>query len=130
MKIGVVGLGYVGLPLAVAFCKAGHEVTGVDTDARVVEALSSGRSHVEDVPDESLAGIASRLHPTTRYHDEFVPELPEHGLRSEWPEDVDCAVIVTAHPSLDLERVVREAPLVVDFRGVTRGIEAPNLVRL
>jgi UDP-N-acetyl-D-glucosamine dehydrogenase len=64
------------------------------------------------------------------YHDEFVPELPEHGLRSEWPEEMDCAVIVTAHPGLDLERVVREAPLVVDFRGVTRGIEAPNLVRL
>jgi UDP-N-acetyl-D-glucosamine dehydrogenase len=64
------------------------------------------------------------------YHDDFVPELPEHGLRSEWPEDVDCAVIVTAHPGLDLERVVREAPVVVDFRGVTRGIEAPNLVRL
>jgi UDP-N-acetyl-D-glucosamine dehydrogenase len=64
------------------------------------------------------------------YHDEFVPELPEHGLRSEWPEEVDCAVIVTAHPGLDLERLVREAPIVVDFRGVTRGIEAPNLVRL
>ncbi len=64
------------------------------------------------------------------YHDEFVPELPELGLRSEWPEDMDCAVIVTAHPGLDVERVVREAPLVVDFRGVTRGIEAPNLVRL
>jgi len=64
------------------------------------------------------------------YHDDFVPELPEHGLRSEWPEDLDCAVIVTAHPGLDVERVVREAPLVVDFRGVTRGIEAPNLVRL
>jgi UDP-N-acetyl-D-glucosamine dehydrogenase len=64
------------------------------------------------------------------YHDEFVPELPEQGLRSEWPEDVDCAVIVTAHPGLDLERVIREAPIVVDFRGVTRGIEAPNLVRL
>ena len=59
-----------------------------------------------------------------------MPELPEHGLRSEWPEDVDVAVIVTAHPGLDLERVVREAPVVVDFRGVTRGIEAPNLVRL
>jgi UDP-N-acetyl-D-glucosamine dehydrogenase len=64
------------------------------------------------------------------YHDEFVPELPEHGLRSEWPEHLDCAVIVTAHPGLDIERVVAEAPLVVDFRGVTRGIEAPNLVRL
>jgi hypothetical protein len=40
------------------------------------------------------------------------------------------AVIVTAHPELDLEAVVRAASLVVDFRGVTRGIEAPNLVRL
>ena len=64
------------------------------------------------------------------YHDDFVPELPEHGLRSEWPEDADCTVIVTAHPDLDLERVVRESNIVVDFRGVTRGIEAGNLIRL
>jgi UDP-N-acetyl-D-glucosamine dehydrogenase len=64
------------------------------------------------------------------YHDDFVAELPDLGLRSEWPEDVDCAAIVTAHPGLDLQRLVEEAPLVVDFRGVTRGIEAPHLVRL
>jgi hypothetical protein len=37
---------------------------------------------------------------------------------------------VTAHPGLDVRKVVEVAPLVVDFRGVTRGIEAPNLVRL
>ena len=64
------------------------------------------------------------------YHDDFVPELPDFDLRSEWPEEADCVVIVTAHPGLDVERLVRESPLVVDFRGVTRGIEAPNLVRL
>jgi UDP-N-acetyl-D-glucosamine dehydrogenase len=64
------------------------------------------------------------------YHDDYVPELPEHGLQSEWPEDADCTVIVTAHPDLDLERVVRESSIVVDFRGVTRGIEAANLIRL
>ena len=98
MKIGIVGLGYVGLPLA-TFCEAGHEVVGVDTDPRVADALAAGRSHVEDVPDEALAAIS-----------DFVPELPEHGLRSAWPEDVDCPVI--------------------DFRDVTRGIEASNLVRL
>jgi UDP-N-acetyl-D-glucosamine dehydrogenase len=68
------------------------------------------------------------------YHDDFVPELPDFGLVSE-PLDqlldgADCVVIVTAHPGLDLERIVAAAPLVVDFRGVTRGIEAPNLVRL
>jgi hypothetical protein len=37
---------------------------------------------------------------------------------------------VTAHPGLDVDRVVAAAPLIVDFRGVTRGIDAPNLVRL
>jgi UDP-N-acetyl-D-glucosamine dehydrogenase len=68
------------------------------------------------------------------YHDDHVPELPDFGLASE-PLDLalpeaDVAVIVTAHPELDVEAVVRTAPLVVDFRGVTRGIEAPNLVRL
>jgi UDP-N-acetyl-D-glucosamine dehydrogenase len=64
------------------------------------------------------------------YHDEYVPELPDLGLRSEWPVDVDCAVIVTVHPGLELERLVGEVPLVVDFRGVTRGIDARQLVRL
>jgi UDP-N-acetyl-D-glucosamine dehydrogenase len=64
------------------------------------------------------------------YYDDYVPHLPDLGLQSEWPEDADCVVIVTAHPELDVERLVRESPLVVDFRGVTRGIEAPNLVRL
>jgi UDP-N-acetyl-D-glucosamine dehydrogenase len=68
------------------------------------------------------------------YHDDFVPDLTDFGLRSE-PLDqaldgADVAVIVTAHPGLDVERIVRDAPLVVDFRGVTRGIEAPNLERL
>jgi UDP-N-acetyl-D-glucosamine dehydrogenase len=64
------------------------------------------------------------------YYDDYVPELSDLGLRSEWPEEADCVVIVTAHPGLDVERLVRESPLVVDFRGVTRGIQAPNLVRL
>jgi len=68
------------------------------------------------------------------FHDDYIGELPDFGLVSEPLEDAlrgaDCAVIVTAHPELDVEAVVREAPLVVDFRGVTRGIEAANLVRL
>ena len=55
MKIGIVGLGYVGLPLAVAFAEAGHEVVGLDSDPRKVEALNAGRSHIEDIPDATLA---------------------------------------------------------------------------
>jgi UDP-N-acetyl-D-glucosamine dehydrogenase len=68
------------------------------------------------------------------YSDEFVPELPDFELTSESLDAAiagcDAAVIVTAHPGLDVRRVVDESPLVVDFRGVTRGIESPNLVRL
>jgi UDP-N-acetyl-D-glucosamine dehydrogenase len=52
--IGVVGLGYVGLPLAVAFAEAGFHVTGVDVDAEKVAALSRCESYVEDVPDSVL----------------------------------------------------------------------------
>jgi UDP-N-acetyl-D-glucosamine dehydrogenase len=68
------------------------------------------------------------------YCDDYVPELPDFGLQSESLHAVldgcDCAVIVTAHPELDPEAVVNNSPLVVDFRGVTRGIRAPHLVRL
>ena len=69
MRIGIVGLGYVGLPLAVAFAEAGHEVVGVDTDARLVEGLSRSQSHIEDVSSERLAAVADRFHSTTRYAD-------------------------------------------------------------
>ena len=67
MKVGVVGLGYVGLPLSVAFAEAGVDVIGVDVDAGTVDALRAGRSHVEDVPDARLAGVLERCAFTTRY---------------------------------------------------------------
>ncbi|HET7444369.1 MAG TPA: nucleotide sugar dehydrogenase [Solirubrobacterales bacterium] len=65
MRIGVIGLGYVGLPLAVAFAEAGHDVVCFDVDEERVEALGAGRSYVEDVGDEILAPLRDRLHPTT-----------------------------------------------------------------
>ncbi len=68
------------------------------------------------------------------YHDDFVPVLSDFALRSESLDDAldgsDCAVIVTAHPGLDVEKVVSEAPVVVDFRGVTTGLEVGRVVRL
>jgi UDP-N-acetyl-D-glucosamine dehydrogenase len=67
MKIGIVGLGYVGLPLAVAFAEAGHEVIGLDTDARKVEALNEGRSYVEDIADDALAPLRERLRATSNH---------------------------------------------------------------
>ena len=59
--IGVIGLGYVGLPLAVAFGRAGCEVIGVDLDPRKIQAIREGRSYIEDVPDGELHELAGRL---------------------------------------------------------------------
>jgi UDP-N-acetyl-D-glucosamine dehydrogenase len=67
MKIGIVGLGYVGLPLAVAFAEAGHDVVGLDTDARKIEALNAGRSYIEDIPAASLEPLGDRLRATSSY---------------------------------------------------------------
>ena len=61
MKIGIVGLGYVGLPLAVAFAESGHEVVGLDADSRKVEALNAGSSYIEDIPDDVLAPLGERF---------------------------------------------------------------------
>ena len=67
--IGVAGLGYVGLPLAVAFAEAGMFVVGVDTNRERVATLNSGESYIEDVPTERLRPLvaAQKLHPTEDY---------------------------------------------------------------
>ncbi len=65
MRIGIVGLGYVGLPLAVAFGQAGHEVAGYDVDAARVERLGRGESDIEDVPSAALSGLGERFTAST-----------------------------------------------------------------
>ncbi len=69
MKIGIVGLGYVGLPLALAFAEAGHDVVGLDTDPRKVKAIQEGRSYVEDIADAALAPLGERLRASADYAD-------------------------------------------------------------
>jgi UDP-N-acetyl-D-glucosamine dehydrogenase len=65
--VGIVGLGYVGLPLAVAFAQEGCEVVAVDVDARKVQAIEAGESYIEDVPSAQLARVRERIHASTRY---------------------------------------------------------------
>jgi UDP-N-acetyl-D-glucosamine dehydrogenase len=65
--VGIIGLGYVGLPLAVAFAQEGCEIVAVDVDARKVEAIEAGDSYIEDVPSESLRACKDRIQVTTRY---------------------------------------------------------------
>jgi UDP-N-acetyl-D-glucosamine dehydrogenase len=57
-RIGVIGLGYVGLPLAVGFARAGFRVTGFDLDEEKVKALAEGRSYIEDVGSDQVAAVA------------------------------------------------------------------------
>ncbi len=67
-RVGVVGLGYVGLPLALAMTDAGYDVVGVDIDSDRVEALTRGESYVNDVSDETLSeALKKRFEPTTEY---------------------------------------------------------------
>jgi UDP-N-acetyl-D-glucosamine dehydrogenase len=67
--VGVVGLGYVGLPVAVTFAEAGFSVLGVDPDRERVEAIEGGRSYLHDVPDDRIASVrdAGKLRATTSY---------------------------------------------------------------
>lgn len=58
--IAVIGMGYVGLPLAVEFARAGYRVIGVDVDAAKVERLNAGASYIPDVPTADVADLAAR----------------------------------------------------------------------
>jgi UDP-N-acetyl-D-glucosamine dehydrogenase len=69
MTVGVIGLGYVGLPLAVAFAEAGERVVALDLDAQKVSAVAAGRSYIEDVPSERLQAVLPSIRASTRYAD-------------------------------------------------------------
>jgi UDP-N-acetyl-D-glucosamine dehydrogenase len=67
MSVGIVGLGYVGLPLAVAFAEAGEQVIGVDVDEAKVAAIEAGESYIEDIPSERLRAALPNIEVTTVY---------------------------------------------------------------
>ena len=59
-SIAIIGLGYVGLPLAIQFAKAGLQVIGIDLDPRKVEQLNLGKSYIAHIPEEAIADILGR----------------------------------------------------------------------
>jgi UDP-N-acetyl-D-glucosamine dehydrogenase len=124
MKVGIVGLGYVGLPLAVAFAEAGCDVVGVDTDARRIERLRRSESDVEDVPSDRLRGIAARFTATDTYRAlaacEAVVICVPTPLANHRDPDLSYLVDAATH----LSRVLHEGRLVVlestTYPGTTR----------
>jgi UDP-N-acetyl-D-glucosamine dehydrogenase len=131
MKIGIVGMGYVGLPLAVAFAEAGSEVVCLDADAERVERLRAGESYIEDVPAATLAPIAALLRPTTSYAElagceAVIVCVPTPLSDSREP---NLAYLIAA--AEDLAEVLGEGQLVVlestTYPGTTREQLAPIL---
>src|SRR5215470_13192804 len=70
-RVAVMGQGYVGLPLAIEFAKAGFRVTGIDLDGEKVAALNRGESHIPDVPSATVHELVSM----GRYHAEMEMEV-------------------------------------------------------
>jgi UDP-N-acetyl-D-glucosamine dehydrogenase len=113
-RIGVIGLGYVGLPLVVAFAEEGCEVVAVDLDGRKVESILAGESYIEDIPSERLRAVAERIEPTTRY-----PSLAE----------ADAVVICVPTP-LSANREPDLTPLVDSVGALAGVLRAGQLVVL
>jgi UDP-N-acetyl-D-glucosamine dehydrogenase len=97
-------------------------------------SYKAGVGDMREAPALKIARLLRELGAEVSYHDPHVPEVAELGLwsgsLSEELPACDIACVVTAHPEIDYEKVVATAPLVIDFRGITRGITAENLVRL
>jgi UDP-N-acetyl-D-glucosamine dehydrogenase len=112
MTIGIMGLGYVGLPLAVAFAEEGHCVVALDTDARKIEALRERHSYIEDIPSERLAAVADRIEPT------------RHAQRL-----ARCDAILVCVPTpLTANREPDLGPLVSATRAIAGVLQAGQLV--
>ena len=131
----VVGLGYVGLPLAVTFAEAGFRVVGVDTDAARVAAVNAGRSHVPDVPSETVARLAKDeggLSAATGY--DAVGEADAVLICVPTPlgktRDPDVSYIVAA--ASEIGPRLRDGALVVlestTYPGTTEELVLPRLV--
>jgi UDP-N-acetyl-D-glucosamine dehydrogenase len=129
--VGIIGLGYVGLPLAVAFAQEGCEVIAVDVDSHKVEAIEAGDSYVEDVSSEQLQAVVERIHVSTRYarlaKAEAVLVCVPTPLTSNREPDLGPLIECTR----TLAEVLQHDQLVVlestTYPGTTRGRVAPLL---
>jgi UDP-N-acetyl-D-glucosamine dehydrogenase len=129
--VGIIGLGYVGLPLAVAFAQEGCEVIAVDVDSRKIDAIAAGDSYIEDVPSELLREYKDHIQATTRYArlakaDAVLVCVPTPLTRNREP---DLGPLVDSVQ--DLAEVLQPNQLVVlestTYPGTTRERVAPLL---
>jgi len=132
-RIGVVGLGYVGLPLAIEFTKAGFPVTGFDLDGTKVESLRKGISYIEDVPSEDVARMRSegRLDATTDLRELARCDVINVCVPTPLTKSRDPDVSHLAKALEDICKVLRSGQLVVlgstTYPGTTHDLLMPML---
>jgi UDP-N-acetyl-D-glucosamine dehydrogenase len=132
-RIAILGMGYVGLPLAVVFCEAGFHVTGVDPDQRKVDALKKGESYIPDVKTESVAKLvkSGRLTATTDFS--VLKEMDAVSICVPTPlrqtGDPDMSFIISATDQL--AKYMHKGMVVVlestTYPGTTRELLLPKL---
>ena len=132
-RIGVVGLGYVGLPLAVEFGRAGFRVVGIDINKRLVQGVRAGRSHIEDVTSETVAALVRKKKLTAQQGyagcgkcDVIVICVPTPLRKTK---DPDISYIVSAMDAITKE--TRRGQLIVlestTYPGTTEEVLRPRL---
>ncbi len=130
---GVIGLGYVGLPLAVELAAAGYRVIGFDVSRRVVDGINAGRSHIMDVPSERLAPFTADGRLTATDDPGRLAEADAVSVCVPTPlsktKDPDISYVMAAAQSL--AKVIRKGQLVIlestTYPGTTRELLLPVL---
>jgi len=131
--VGVIGLGYVGLPLAVEFAKAGFHVIGYDISDRVVSLLTSGMSHIQDVPAADIAALVKSGTFEATTDEVRLSEADAISIAVPTPlsktRDPDMSYVIAAAETAT--RQVRPGVLVVlestTYPGTTREVLLPAL---
>ena len=131
--IGILGLGYVGLPLAVVFAEAGFHVTGVDPDYRKVDCLNQGVSYIPDVKTETVEKLVRSGHLTATTDFSVLQELDAVSICVPTPlrktGDPDMSFILSATD--ELAKYIHKGMVVVlestTYPGTTREVLLPKL---
>lgn len=131
--VGVIGLGYVGLPLAEAFGHAGFPITGFDIDPDKVERLNQGRSYVKAVPDDSLSALVDDdvFEATTDFDRLSEPDCILICVPTPLRESREPNMTYVRRTADDIARSLRPGQLVVlestTYPGTTRELLLPIL---
>lgn len=135
MKVGVVGLGYVGLPLLVEMAKSGFEAYGIDVDERKVAAINAGQNYIEDVDSATLADLVRQKKIQATSNWDIVSELAALSICVPTPlrktKDPDVSYIVSAAD--EIAPRLREGQIIIlestTYPGTTDELLVPRFSR-